>query len=152
MGPQDPNDVARDTARDLSGLAGELAPVHLAPLAVDAEWDAARVDGVWHRVLWVSEWPTAVSDPAWLEPLVLAPPCIRALSVTYEPVSPRASRRAITAEAVSVESQLQARDRYGLRAGVELQRAQSDVDQIVVDLESFALASGAGDAPPDDGE
>jgi hypothetical protein len=25
MGPQDPNDVARDTARDLSGLAGELA-------------------------------------------------------------------------------------------------------------------------------
>jgi hypothetical protein len=25
MGPQDPKDVARDTARDLSGLAGELA-------------------------------------------------------------------------------------------------------------------------------
>jgi len=25
MGPQDPKDLARDTARDLSGLAGELA-------------------------------------------------------------------------------------------------------------------------------
>jgi len=25
MGPQEPNDVARDTARDLTGLAGELA-------------------------------------------------------------------------------------------------------------------------------
>ena len=25
MGPQDPQDVTRDTARDLSGLAGELA-------------------------------------------------------------------------------------------------------------------------------
>jgi hypothetical protein len=25
IGPQDPKDVARDTARDLSGLAGELA-------------------------------------------------------------------------------------------------------------------------------
>ena len=25
MGPQDPKDVARDTARDLSGLVGELA-------------------------------------------------------------------------------------------------------------------------------
>ena len=25
MGPQDPKDVTRDTARDLSGLAGELA-------------------------------------------------------------------------------------------------------------------------------
>ncbi len=25
MGPQDPKDVARDTARDLSGISGELA-------------------------------------------------------------------------------------------------------------------------------
>jgi hypothetical protein len=25
MGPQDPKDVTRDTARDLAGLAGELA-------------------------------------------------------------------------------------------------------------------------------
>jgi hypothetical protein len=25
LGPQDPKDVARDTARDLSGMAGELA-------------------------------------------------------------------------------------------------------------------------------
>jgi hypothetical protein len=25
MGPQDPKDVTRDTARDLSGLVGELA-------------------------------------------------------------------------------------------------------------------------------
>ena len=25
MGPQDPRDVTRDTARDLSGMAGELA-------------------------------------------------------------------------------------------------------------------------------
>jgi hypothetical protein len=25
MGPQDPKDVTRDTARDLSGMAGELA-------------------------------------------------------------------------------------------------------------------------------
>jgi hypothetical protein len=25
MGPQEPKDVARDTARDLSGLVGELA-------------------------------------------------------------------------------------------------------------------------------
>jgi hypothetical protein len=25
MGPQEPNDVARDTARDLSGIAGERA-------------------------------------------------------------------------------------------------------------------------------
>ena len=62
MGPQDPKDVARDTARDLSGLAGELAALkadarqwltspeyavlHLrlenAPAAVEAALIAAR--------------------------------------------------------------------------------------------------------------
>ena len=31
MGPQDPKDVARDTARNLSGLAGELAALKADP-------------------------------------------------------------------------------------------------------------------------
>jgi hypothetical protein len=35
MGPQDPKDVVRDTARDLSGLVGELA-AELAALKEDA--------------------------------------------------------------------------------------------------------------------
>ena len=34
MGPQDPTDVTRDTARDLSGMAGELA----APKADAHHW------------------------------------------------------------------------------------------------------------------
>ena len=34
MGPQDPKDVTRDTARDLSGLAGELAALK----ADDRHW------------------------------------------------------------------------------------------------------------------
>jgi hypothetical protein len=29
---------------------------HATPLAVDAHWDAVRVDGAWHRVFWVSQW------------------------------------------------------------------------------------------------
>jgi DNA-binding ferritin-like protein len=36
MGPQDPKDVTRDMARDLSGLAGELAALKVDALKVDA--------------------------------------------------------------------------------------------------------------------
>jgi hypothetical protein len=44
MGPQDPKDVTRDTARDLSGLAGELAA-----LKSDAHhWLTSPEDAVLH--------------------------------------------------------------------------------------------------------
>jgi hypothetical protein len=44
MGPQDPKDVTRDTARDLSGLAGELAA-----LQADARhWLTDRENAVLH--------------------------------------------------------------------------------------------------------
>ena len=44
MGPQDPKDVTRDTARDLSGLAGELAA-----LKADARhWLTSPGDAVLH--------------------------------------------------------------------------------------------------------
>jgi hypothetical protein len=32
--------------------AGAVDVVHAGPLAVDARWDAVRVDGAWHRVFW----------------------------------------------------------------------------------------------------
>jgi hypothetical protein len=43
MGPQDPNDVTRDTARDLSGLVGELAALKAdAHRLTDQEYAALR--------------------------------------------------------------------------------------------------------------
>jgi hypothetical protein len=119
---------------DLPQLTSADPPIHLAPMAVENQWDAARVDGSWHRVLWVSHWPRTLTDPRWLEPLIVSPSCIRAISVSYEPISPRTSRRTITSEAVGVETRLRTRERYGLRAGVELQRAQEEVDRREAEL------------------
>jgi hypothetical protein len=44
MGPQDPKDVTRDTARDLSGLVGELAALKGDPIhwLTDPEYAALR--------------------------------------------------------------------------------------------------------------
>ena len=44
MGPQDPKDVARDTARDLTGMAGELAALK----ADSRHWLAAPEYAVLH--------------------------------------------------------------------------------------------------------
>jgi len=44
MGPQDPKDIARDTARDLSGIAGELAALkaHAYHWLTDPDYTALR--------------------------------------------------------------------------------------------------------------
>jgi hypothetical protein len=110
--------------------------VHVAPLAVDARWDAVRVDGAWHRAFWIAGWPQNVTDPRWLETLLMTPPCARSLAVSYEPISPRTSRRKIIAEAVAVDSQLQLRERHDLRVPVGLQRAHGDIDQREAELGS----------------
>jgi hypothetical protein len=59
-------------------------------VAVEERWDAVRVDGAWHRIFWVAQGPTLTLDPGWLEPLLLAPPCVRTVAVVMEPVSLRA--------------------------------------------------------------
>lgn len=101
---------------------------------MDARWDAVRVDGAWHRAFWIANWPDTVTDPRWLESLLMAPPCARSLSISYEPVSPRTSRRKITAEAVAVDSQLQLRERHDLRVPVDLKRAHGEIDQREAEL------------------
>jgi len=114
--------------------AGAVDAVHAGPLAVEARWDAVRVDGAWHRVFWVAQWPGLALDPRWLEPLLLAPPCVRTLAVVMEPVSLRASRRRINADSVSIEGQLHLRERHAFRVPVHLQRAHAEVDQREAEL------------------
>jgi hypothetical protein len=64
------------------------------------------------------------------------PPGPRTLTISYEPISPRTSRRKITAEAVAVDSQLHLRERHDLRVPVDLQRAHQDIDQREAELSS----------------
>ena len=108
---------------------GTVGMVQAGPMAIAAHWDCVHVDGVWHRAFWVSHWPGTITDPGWLHPLLTGCPGIRTLAVSYEPIAPRVSRRKITAEAVSVNSQLQLRERHELRVPVDLQHAHQDIDQ-----------------------
>lgn len=36
------------------------------PMGVDVEWDRLRVDGAWHRVLEISQWPTRPEKPGFM--------------------------------------------------------------------------------------
>jgi hypothetical protein len=125
--------VERALAAEDRGAA-DVTAVHAAPLSVASDWDAVRIDDAWHRVFWLSQWPSTTFDPRWLEPLLLAPPCVRTLAVSYEPIPLRTSRRRITAESVALQSQVEMRERHGIRIGVPLQRAQADVDRREAEL------------------
>lgn len=110
-------------------LTSPLARVHAAPLAVNATWDAVRVDSAWHRVFWVAQWPTLDLAAGWINPLLLAAPGARTVAVVMEPVSLRTSRRRINADTVSIEGQVGMRERHAFRVPVGLSRAQAHVDQ-----------------------
>jgi len=55
------------------------------PQVLEESWDACRVDGTWHAVYWVAEWPRRPVKPDFLTPLVMAR-CRRTISVVMEPV------------------------------------------------------------------
>jgi hypothetical protein len=111
------------------GLPAVPAVVHAGPLAVEAYWDAVRVDGAWHRVFWVAQWPATSLTAGWWEPLLLDPAGVRTLAMVAEPVPARASRRRINAESVSIEGQLRLRERHAFRVPVQLQQAHAEVDE-----------------------
>jgi hypothetical protein len=105
------------------------AAAYAAPLAMDHQWDRVRIDGAWHRTWWVSGWPTTEVGPQWLEPLLLDTVGTRTVTMIMEPVSPRASRRRISAEAVTIANNITTRQRHGFRVPVTLGRAKSDLDR-----------------------
>ncbi len=110
-----------------AGLASPLAAIHAGPLSVDVTWDAVRVDDGWHRLFWVVQWPALGVAPGWLDPLMLDAPCARTLTVLMEPVPARLSRKRITAESASIDTQITQRDKHALRVPVHLARAHSDL-------------------------
>ncbi len=110
--------------------------VHAAPLAVETYWDAVRVDGAWHRVFWIAQWPSLELAPGWWDRLLLAPTGARTVAVVMEPVPARMSRRRINAESVSVQGQVQLRERHAFRVPVGLQQAQAEVDQRESELQA----------------
>lgn len=137
----DPTAAGRLTGRprglaEHAGLASSLAGVHAGPLSLLTRWDAVRVDDIWHRMFWVTQWPSGTVQPGWLDPLLFDLDGLHTLTVLCEPISSRASRRRITADAVQVESAVATRERYGVRVPTHLANAQAAVDQREIELHS----------------
>ncbi|HVF74829.1 MAG TPA: SCO6880 family protein [Acidimicrobiales bacterium] len=126
----------RGMSLPLDVRAGLVPVVHAVPLALETAWDHVRVDGALHRSFWVSRWPTLEVGPRWLEPLLLDTAGTRTVTMVMEPVSPRASRRQITRDAVRVQGDIHNRARHDFRVPLELQRAQADLDRREAELNS----------------
>jgi hypothetical protein len=88
-----------------------------------------EIGATWHRLYWVSQWPATGLHPGWLDPLLHEAPAARTLAVAMEPVPPRASRRRINSESVSVDTALAMRDKHGFRIPAHLARAHEDIDR-----------------------
>ncbi|GAC1517973.1 MAG: hypothetical protein NVS1B12_07890 [Acidimicrobiales bacterium] len=118
----------------LAARTGLLPVVHAAPLAVNVAWDHVRVDGAFHRGLWVSAWPTLELGPRWLESLLLDTAGTRTITMVMEPVSPRKSRQQIRHDAVKVQGDLHNRASHDFHIPVELERARADLDRREAEL------------------
>jgi hypothetical protein len=103
---------------------------------MDASWDAARIDGTWHRCVWVSAWPTLAVGAKWLEPLLLDTRGTRTVTCIMEPVNPRSSRRHLTKESVGLDTSIETRQAKGFRVPAELHRAKDDLERREAELVS----------------
>jgi hypothetical protein len=90
------------SAARLEGPTREVNPAPAAagrpdpawPMAIEEEWSSVRIDGRWHAVYWVSEWPRLDVGPDFMAPFLLVGGS-RVVSVTMAPVSPARARREV---------------------------------------------------------
>lgn len=75
-----------DTATRAEVGSAEARARLLGPMGVHEHWDHLVTDTCGHAVYWVSEWPRAEVDPAFLRPLLLAPGARRTITLVAEPV------------------------------------------------------------------
>lgn len=104
-------------ARSLAQRAGRVTLAAAGPLATRTHWERWDVDDTHHRCLYIADYPRTAIPAHWLGPVLLAAGIVRAVAVTYEPVAPSVSRRAISRHAAKVEADMQQRAEKGFRVG-----------------------------------
>ena len=119
--------LANRRATTLAEAAGLIGPWNAGPLATQAEWDHAVVDGSVHRTYWIAEWPRLDVPPNWLEPVLLHAGGTRSFSLHYEPVPPSRSQRRIDRDSTRLAADEEQRSRSGFRIGARHRRAQHAV-------------------------
>ncbi len=112
----------RGAAGRLASLAqaAGFAPLRAAgPMSTREALGHIRVDATFHRTYQVVEWPRAGVPAPWMADLLLALPPTRTVCVVFEPLTAKASRRAIGRQAAKLDSDETQRRRSGFRVGAE---------------------------------
>lgn len=115
--------------RSLAESAGEVSIGNAGPVAAESTWTAWHTDGVWHRGLYVAEWPRLDVPSDWMRDLMLYNGAVRSVTVVFEPVSRSKSQRSITRDAAKIESDAQQRSEKGFRVGAHHRRAARAVEE-----------------------
>ena len=93
-----------------------------------AEWTHVKIEGTFHRIYWIAEWPRLPVHSDWMEPLLaFTGSARRAITVIYEPVAPSASKRRIDSESIKLESDAMAKEDKGRRVTAQHRRNQVSV-------------------------
>jgi hypothetical protein len=115
--------------RSLGDRAGLVEPADGGPLAATGTWTHWRVDGSFHRAFYFREWPRSEVGATWMSDLLLYGKAVRSVVVSYQPVPPRVSQRAITRQAAKLESDAEHRRKTGFRVGAHHRRAALAVEE-----------------------
>jgi hypothetical protein len=117
------------------GLPSGVAPAAAGPMRAENHWGYYRTDSAFHRSWWAAELPRSAVPAGFLFPLLLTTSCRRAVSLVFEPVSPRTAQRKLNSRAANVMSEQTLRDRMQRRttrrAQVEAQDLSRREDELV---------------------
>jgi hypothetical protein len=97
------------------GLPSGVGPGASGPMRAENHWGYYRTDSAFHRAWWAAELPRSEVPAGFLWPLLLTTSCRRAVSLVFEPVSPRAAQRKINMRSADVISEQSLRDRMQRR-------------------------------------
>lgn len=118
--------LASCVRRQFDGPTGADAAVHPAwpwPMAVEAEWSRARVDGSWVVTYWIAEWPRREVGAEFLGPLLLAD-VRRTVSLVMEPLSSVAATRHVERARTADVADAELRRRGGFLATARRRREE----------------------------
>lgn len=111
------------------------------PLGVREHWDHVQVDGAFHTVLWISEWPRSEVPIDFLHALLVRLSGVhRTVSIVYEPLSVRQALAQIHKERTGHATDATLRQRTGQLEDFATTQEWADVER-----RERELVSGHGD-------
>lgn len=134
------------------GDAGVSPTTGMWPLSFEESADHVRVDGSFHRVFWVQEWPTVPVTADWLHPLLLRSGVQRTITMVMEPHSTAKGVRSAHRARVSATTEAQVRVERGFLVSARSRRlaeaAEHREEELVeghcdTSYSSFVLVSAA---------